>query len=254
MKYVNIDKKDNIIETGNQKLDEIGLLEKGVFKVFYTDSLDLHLQRLTNNIILEAVNNGKKVMSLSTFSSFAVGEFHATIQHKTGKSEVSDWFDDKPLFVCEYNDYDNLVSIIKKLEERIDTLGIEVLYLPNLEYSLINCDAESQLEALRFLKEFAFSNQISVIATLSPYYANEYKGIFYAVHKIDAEEFKGVLSMESKHNVVPIDSKTVTIECWDCWDYVADAPKTLMLKSTDEFYTFDSVTSYVNDLENTIPF
>ena len=157
--------KNHIIETGNEKLDEIGFLEKGSFKLFYTKDENLQVQRITNNIILEAVGNSKRVMSLSTYLSFAVGQYQSTMVRKLGKEDVADWFDNKPLFICEYYETDDVMAIIQEIDIKIDALGIEVLYLPNLEYSLINCPAELQLDILSYLKDLAFDKQICIIAT-----------------------------------------------------------------------------------------
>lgn len=247
--------KKHVIETGNEKLDEIGFLEKGRFRLFYTDDEELQVQRITNNIILEAVGNGKRVMSLSTYLSFAVGQYQSTMMRKLGKEDVADWFDNKSLFICEYYETDDVMAIIQRLDKDIDALGVEVLYLPNLEYSLINCPAELQLDVLSFLYDLAFDKQICIIATLSPFYEQGDKGVFYTVQRIDEEVFEDILPMESKHNVISDDNKLATIECWDYWDYAVDAPKTVMLKSSDDFYTFDSITSYTNGFyDNDLPF
>ena len=243
--------KKHVIETGNKMLDEIGFLEKGMVKLFYTNNEDLEVQRVTNNIILEAVGNGKRVLSLSTYLSFAVGQYQSTMMRKLGKEDVTDWFESKPLFICEHYETDNVMAIIQEIDTKIDALGIEVLYLPNLEYSLINCPAKLQLDILDYLKELAFDKQICIMATISPYSISlENKGIFYTQHKIDGESFKRILSCESIHNVVSTDNKTVTIESWDYWNYYADAPKTVMIRSTDGFYTFDSITSYTKAFDN----
>lgn len=247
--------KKHIIETGNEKIDEIGFLEKGRFKLFYTKDEDLQVQRITNNIILEAVGNNKRVMSLSTYLSFAVGEYQSTMMRKLGKEDVADWFDNKPLFICEYYETDDVMAIIQEIDMKIDALGIEVLYLPNLEYSLIHCPAELQLDILSFLKDLAFDKQICIIATLSPFYEQGDKGVFYTVQKIDEEVFNSILPMESKHNVVLSGNAYIYIECWDYWDYSVDAPKTIQIESSDEFYTFETIRSYtygVNDWE--LPF
>ena len=147
------------------------------------------------------------------------------------------------------------MAIIQEIDTKIDALGIEILYLPNLEYSLINCPAKLQLDILDYLKELAFDKQICIIATISPYSISlENKGIFYTQHKIDGESFKRILSCESIHNVVSTDNKTVTIESWDYWDYYVDAPKTVMIRSNDGFYTFDSITSFIDEFSNDLPF
>ena len=242
--------KKHIIETGNEKLDEIGFLEKGSFKLFYTKDENLQVQRITNNIILEAVGNSKRVMSLSTCLSFAVGQYQSTMMRKLGEEDVADWFDDKPLFICEYYETDDVMAIIQEIDTKIDALGIEVLYLPNLEYSLINCPADLQLDTLSFLYDLAFDKQICVVATLSPFYEQGDKGVFYTMQRIDEEAFKSILPMESNHNVISDDNKLVTIECWDYWDFAVDAPRTVMFKSNDEFYTFSSITSYTNGFED----
>lgn len=242
--------KKHIIETGDEKLDEIGFLEKGYFKLFYTDNEDLQVQRITNNIILEAVGNSKRVMSLSTILSFAVGQYQSTMMRKLGKEDFADWFDNKPLFICEYYETDDVMAIIQEIDTKIDALGIEVLYLPNLEYSLINCPADLQLDILSYLKELAFEKQICIVATLAPFFEQGDKGVFYTVQRIDEEAFKGILPRESIHNVIVSDKQLATIECWDYWDYAVDAPRTVMFKSADEFYTLSSITSYTNAFDN----
>ena len=190
--------KKHIIETGNEKIDEIGFLEKGRFKLFYTKDEDLQVQRITNNIILEAVGNSKRVMSLSTYLSFAVGEYQSTMMRKLGKEDVADWFENKPLFICEYYETDDVMAIIQEIDIKIDALGIEVLYLPNLEYSLIHCPAELQLDILSSLKDLAFDKQICIIATLSPFYEQGDKGVFYTVQKIDEEVFNSARIKRTK--------------------------------------------------------
>ena len=177
------------------------------------------------------------------------------MMRKLGKEDVDDWFENKPLFICEHYETDNVMAIIQKIDTKIDALGIEVLYLPNLECSLINCPAKLQLDILDYLKELAFEKQICIIATISPYSISlENKGIFNTQHKIDEESFNGIIPKESIHNVVSTDNKTATIESWDYWDYYVDAPKTVMIRSTDGFYTFDSITSFIDEFSNDLPF
>lgn len=174
---------------------------------------------------------------------------------KLGKEDVADWFDNKPLFICEYYETDDVMAVIQEIDMKIDALGIEVLYLPNLEYSLIHCPAELQLDILSSLKDLAFDKQICIIATLSPFYEQGDKGVFYTVQKIDEDVFKSILPMESKHNVVLSGNACTYIECWDYWDYSVDAPKMIQIESSDEFYTFETIRSYtcgVNDWE--LPF
>lgn len=82
------------------------------------------------------------------------------MMRKLGKEDVADWFDNKPLFICEYYETDDVMAVIQEIDMKIDALGIEVLYLPNLEYSLIHCPAELQLYILSSLKDLAFDKQI----------------------------------------------------------------------------------------------
>lgn len=121
------------------------------------------MQRITNNIILEAVGNSKRVMSLSTYLSFAVGEYQSTMMRKLGKEDVADWFDNKPLFICEYYETDDVMAVIQEIDMKIDALGIEVLYLPNLEYSLIHCPAELQLDILSYLKTLRLISRFALL-------------------------------------------------------------------------------------------
>lgn len=196
------------------------------------------------------MGNGKRVMSLSTCLSFAVGQYQSTMMRKLGKEDVADWFEDKALFICEYYETDDVMAVIQEIDTKIDALGVEVLYLPNLEYSLINCPADLQLDILSFLYDLAFDKQICIVATLAPFYEQGDKGVFYTVQRIDEEAFKSILPMESKYNVISDDNKLATIECWDYWDYAVDAPKTVVFRSTDEFYTLASITSYTNAFDN----
>lgn len=242
--------KKHIIETGNEKLDNIGFLEKGRFKLFYTDNTDLEVQRITNNAILDAVSNGKRVLSLSTYLSFVVGQYQSTIMHKLNKDNVEFWFDNKPLYISEYCENDDAMTVICELEQRNDALGIDVLYLPNLECSLINCDSELQLEILCYLSDLAWDKQICIVTTLSPYFNQADNGVFQTIYKINDSVFSSILSMESIHNVELIDDKTVTMDCWDFWDYNVDAPKTVVITSSNGFYTFDNIECFVKGINH----
>ena len=240
--------KKHIVETGNKKFDEIGFLEKGRFKLFYTCNENLKIQRITNNIILDAIDNDKNVMSVSTYLNSTVTEYQNMIKHRSPKEKVLNWFDHKQLFICEYIETENIIDIIKKLEKEIDSLEIDVLYLPNLEFALIEYNINLQREALEFLNELALKKQISIVATLMPIIQPYQNGVFYFVNKIDEKSLETItsLTMGSKHNVVCTDNKTVIIKCQDYWNKSLDLAETVMMQSSDEFYTFDSITCYTN--------
>lgn len=240
--------KKHIVETGNKKFDEIGFLEKGRFKLFYTCNENLKIQRITNNIILDAIDNDKNVMSVSTYLNSTVTEYQNMIKHRLPKENVLNWFDHKQLFICEYIETENIIDIIKKLEKEIDSLEIDVLYLPNLEFALIEYDINLQREALEFLNELALKKQISIVATLMPIIQPYQNGVFYFVNKIDEKSLETItsLTMGSKHNVVCTDNKTVIIKCQDYWNKSLDLAETVMMQSSDEFYTFDSITCYTD--------
>lgn len=135
----------------------------------------------------------------------------------------------------------------KKFDE-IGFLEIDVLYLPNLEFALIEYDINLQREALEFLNELALKKQISIVATLMPIIQPYQNGVFYFVNKIDEKSLETItsLTMGSKHNVVCTDNKTVIIKCQDYWNKSLDLAETVMMQSSDEFYTFDSITCYTD--------
>lgn len=135
----------------------------------------------------------------------------------------------------------------KKFDE-IGFLEIDVLYLPNLEFALIEYDINLQREALEFLNELALKKQISIVATLMPIIQPYQNGVFYFVNKIDEKSLETItsLTMGSKHNVVCTDNKTVIIKCQDYWNKSLNLAETVMMQSSDEFYTFDSITCYTD--------
>lgn len=135
----------------------------------------------------------------------------------------------------------------KKFDE-IGFLEIDVLYLPNLEFALIEYDINLQREALEFFNELALKKQISIVATLMPIIQPYQNGVFYFVNKIDEKSLETItsLTMGSKHNVVCTDNKTVIIKCQDYWNKSLNLAETVMMQSSDEFYTFDSITCYTN--------
>lgn len=73
-------------------------------------------------------------------------------------------------------------------------------------------------------------------------------GVFYFVNKIDEKSLETItsLTMGSKHNVVCTDNKTVIIKCQDYWNKSLNLAETVMMQSSDEFYTFDSITCYTD--------
>ena len=235
--------KKHIIETGNEKIDEIGFLEKGSFKLFYTKDENLQVQRITNNIILEAVGNSKRVMSLSTCLSFAVGQYQSTMMRKLGEEDVADWFDDKKLYFYECVSDDNLIDLAEKLRARIIDLNIDVLYIPHLEDLLQNYCADLQISTLKHLYNFAFDTNICIVSTLASldYYGwkNETR-LFYPQHKLDIKVLKKNLPPEALY-ITSFANNIASFDNWSVWDNINDTPSKVSVQSFDDFYTFDSI-------------
>ena len=61
------EQEEHLIETGNNDLDSLCLFQKGMFRLFCTDEINTHLTRMVNSFIIEAINNGNRVLIISPF-------------------------------------------------------------------------------------------------------------------------------------------------------------------------------------------
>ncbi len=59
------EQNQNLIQTGNKDLDKLRIFEKGMFKLFCTDEFNVPLTRMVNSFVIEALNNGKRVLVIS---------------------------------------------------------------------------------------------------------------------------------------------------------------------------------------------
>lgn len=61
------DQNQNLIQTDNKDLDKLRIFEKGMFKLFCTDEFNVPLARMVNSFVIEALNNGKRVLIISPY-------------------------------------------------------------------------------------------------------------------------------------------------------------------------------------------
>lgn len=247
--FVN-EQKENLIETGNDHLDSLCLLKRGVFKLFCTDEFNTHLTRMVNGFIIEAINNGKRVLIISLFIDVLFDDL-ALSAEKRYKQSYFNWYDDKKLYFCEYLPNDNIIEFIEKIKSKISELNIDILYLPYLENIIRNCGGELQIDTLKCFYNFAFEKEICVVSTLTPYDCFDEKtdaSLFHLQCKLDVCLLKQRLPQEALY-IVSFSKEVASFEDWEIWDTAYDVPSTTFVKSSDDFYTFDSIINsfYSND-------
>ncbi len=152
-----------------EQLEETDILEKGGLKLFYNEEMDLKVEWTTTSIVLHSLYIGEHVLSVSPVSKFDIGRYCSSIREKWGDGNVAFWFKDKPLYICEYVESEDLMDYIDKLASKIETLQITVLYLPKLECALAGRSDQEQMWILKSLNDFAFKNHICILAALQPY-------------------------------------------------------------------------------------
>lgn len=172
-----------------EQLDKTDILEKGGLKIFYNEEMDIKVEWATTSIMLQSLYIGEHVLSLSPVSKFDIGQYCSTIKEKWGEGNVASWFKNKPLYICEYVENEDLMTYIDKLVSKIDAFQITVLYLPKLECALANRSSREQMQILKSLNDFAFKNHICILAALqlyrdAPYGFNVFNSMRYVQHKI----------------------------------------------------------------------
>ena len=113
-------------------LDKLRIFEKGKIKLFCTDEFNVPPTRMINSFVIEALNNGKRVLVISPYPEVIVRNFLKAVERKYPKSILS-WFDDKKLYFCECMPDDNIIYLTEKLRAKIIDLNIDILYIPYLE-------------------------------------------------------------------------------------------------------------------------
>lgn len=236
------EQNQNLIKTDNKDLDKLCIFEKGMFKLFCTDEFNVPLTRTVNSFVIEALNNGKRVLIISPYPNVIVRNFLKAIIRKDHQNNIS-WFDDKKLYFYECMPDDNIIDLAEKLRARIIDLNIDVLYIPYLEDLLQNYRADSQISTLEHFYNFAFDTKICIVSTLSSFdyhgWKNEYP-LFYPQHKLDIAVLKKSLPPETIYITAFFDD-VANFENWSVWDNINDIPSTVNIHSPDDFYTFDSI-------------
>lgn len=244
------EQEKSLIETGNKNLDELCLFEKGMFKLFCSDEFNVPLTRMVNSFIIEAINNGKRVLIVSPFIDVLFDDLVISAERRY-KQSYFNWYDDKKLYFCKYSPNDNIIDFIEKINSKISELNIDILYLPYLENIIQNYDGKLQIDALKYFYNFAFKKEISVVSTLTPYDCFDEKtedSLFHLQCKLDVSLLKQQLPQEALY-VTSFSKEVASFEDWGIWDTDYDTPSTTFVKSSDDFYTFDSIINsfYSND-------
>lgn len=178
-------------------------------------------------------------MSLSPVSKFDIGQYCSTIKEKWGEGNVASWFKNKPLYICEYVENEDLMTYIDKLVSKIDAFQITVLYLPKLECALANRSSREQMQILKSLNDFAYKNHICILAALQPYrdapYGfNVFNSMRYVQHKILE---KAVPNRAIYFVGYSYDYSRAEIAWWDCSIY---ASRRLSIKMPENIYYRDN--------------
>ena len=244
------EQEEHLIETGNNDLDSLCLFKKGMFRLFCTDEINTHLTRMVNSFIIEAINNGKRVLIISPFIDTLFDDLVLSAQ-KRYKQSYSNWYDDKKLYFCKYSPNDNIIELIEKIKSKIAELNIDILCLPYLESIIRNYGVELQIDTLKYLYNFAFEKEISVVSTITSYDRFDGKSDTSLLHlqcKLDVTLLKQQLPQEALY-ITSFSKEVASFETWDIWDTDYDVPSTTFIKSSDDFYTFDSISNsfYSND-------
>ncbi len=246
-KPIEEEQNQNLIQTGNKDLDKLCIFEKGMFKLFCTDEFNVPLARMANSFVIEALNNGKRVLVISPYPNVIVRNFLKAVGRKYRQSNLS-WFDNKKLYFCECMPDDNIIDLTEKLRAKINDLNIDILYVPYLEDLLQNYCSDLQTSTLEHLYNFAFDMKISVVSTLSSFDYYECKtddSLFYPQHKLDIAVLKKILPSEAMY-ITSFSGNIANFENWSVWDYINDTPSKVFVQSFDDFYTFDSISMDTN--------
>ena len=232
------EQNQNLIKTGNKDLDKLCIFEKTMFKLFCTDEFNVPLTRMVNSFVIEAINNGKRVLIISPYPNVIVRNFLKAVERKNIKNCLS-WFDDKKLYFCECMPDDNIIALIENLKSKITDLNIDILYIPYLEDLLQNNCADLQTSTLENLYSFAFDTKICIASTLASFDYHGWKNenpLFYPQHKLDVPVLKKILPPEAMY-ITSFSDDTVSFEDWSVWDNINDTPSTVNIHSLDDFYT-----------------
>ena len=238
------EQEEHLIETGNNDLDSLCLFKKGMFRLFCTDEINTHLTRMVNSFIIEAISNGKRVLIISPFIDTLFDDLVLSVK-KRYKQSYSNWYDDKKLYFCEYSPNDNIIELIEKIKSKIFELNIDILYIPYLESIIQNNNAELQTDALKYLYNFAFEKKISVISTMTShdcFDGKSYTSLLHLQCKLNICLLKQRLLQEALY-ITSFSKYIASFENWDIWDTDYDVPSTTFIKSSDDFYTFDSISN-----------
>ena len=244
------EQNQNIIKTGNKDLDELCVFEKGMFKLFCSDEFNVPLTRMVNSFIIEAINNGKRVLIISPFIDVLFDDLVISAERRY-KQSYFNWYDDKKLYFCKHSPNDNIIEFIEKINSKISELNIDILYLPYLENIIRNYDGKLQIDTLKYFYNFAFENKICVVSTLTAYDCFDEKteaSLFHLQCKLDVCLLKQRLPQEALY-ITSFSKEVASFEDWDIWDTDYDTSSTTFVKSSDDFYTFDSIINsfYSND-------
>lgn len=244
------EQNQNLIKTGNKDLDELCIFEKGMFKLFCSDEFNVPLTRMVNSFIIEAINNGKRVLIISPFIDVLFDDLVISAERRY-KQSYFNWYDDKKLYFCKHSPNDNIIEFIEKINSKISELNIDILYLPYLENIIRNYDGKLQIDTLKYFYNFAFEKKICVVSTLTAYDCFDEKtdaSLFHLQCKLDICLLKQRLPQEALY-ITSFSKEVASFEDWDIWDTDYDTPSTTFVKSSDDFYTFDSIINsfYSND-------
>lgn len=244
------EQNQNLIKTGNKDLDELCIFEKGMFKLFCSDEFNVPLTRMVNSFIIEAINNGKRVLIISPFIDALFDDLVISAERRY-KQSYFNWYDDKKLYFSKHSPNDNIIEFIEKINSKISELNIDILYLPYLESTIRNYDGKLQIDTLKYFYNFAFEKEISVVSTLTPYDCFDEKteaSLFHLQCKLDVCLLKQRLPQEALY-IISFSKEVASFEDWGIWDTDYDTPSTTFVKSSDDFYTFDSIINsfYSND-------
>ncbi len=229
--------------TDKHAFDMVQVLKKGTLKLFYSNDFDCPLRKITDNIIEQAVKDGKKVMALTLFPNSDFSYFipnNGSVQENTS---VSGYVQEK-----------DPINIIKELDPLLDNYGTEILYIPQLEIPLRFCSKSAQTEVLKFLYDFAYEKQLCVFATVcaysdEPQIVNRRPEIFKTAYTLNCDALT-FLPMEALCEV-SYSGNEVRVELWECWNYAKNRPSVTEIKSMDGFNTFESVETVADGSFNT---
>lgn len=191
---------DNFVRT--EWVGEVDFFRKGGLKIFYTEEVDVRVEQVTTAIILESLYIGEHVLSLSPAFKFDIGQYCYTIKENKDIDLKDHWFEDIPLYVCEYMETEDLLVCVEKLLPKIKAIQITVLYLPKLECALADLSGQEQVQILKCLNDFAFKNHICILAALQPYMDTRGDfNVFHSVHYVQRTVLEQVLPQDAIYPV-----------------------------------------------------